>query len=176
MSETIENQDTTPPALEPPAEPTPVPEEQTEDNGGRAMMYTIGGILVVTVVIPLVCSVGAIAIAYFDPDAESFISAARDVFIILLAWFSILIGAALVVLILQIASLFNLIKNELIPIIDNVQKTTNTVRGTSSFMSQNLVRPVIRATGFFAYVRTFFKYLGVIRRAELDESFIEEQE
>jgi predicted PurR-regulated permease PerM len=54
------------------------------------------------------------------------------------------IGIALVVLIVQLADLTNLLKNEVKPIINSTNDTVNTLKGTVRFMSDNLTEPVIK--------------------------------
>lgn len=74
----------------------------------------------------------------------------RDIFIIFMAFESLLIGAALVVLIIQFASLINLIQNEVKPILDSTTETVNTLRGTTAFLSENMVEPVIKLNSYLA--------------------------
>ncbi len=59
----------------------------------------------------------------------------RDIFIIFMAFESILIGAALVILAIQLAVLINLLQNEIKPILDTTTEAINTIRGTANFMS-----------------------------------------
>ena len=74
----------------------------------------------------------------------------RDIFIIFMAFESLLIGAALVILIIQFASLINLIQNEVKPILDSTTETVNTLRGTTAFLSENMVEPVIKMNSYLA--------------------------
>jgi hypothetical protein len=74
----------------------------------------------------------------------------RDIFIIVMALESLFIGVALTVLIVQIAQLTNLLRHEIKPILDSTNETISTVRGTTAFLSENLVDPVIRLNGYLA--------------------------
>jgi len=74
----------------------------------------------------------------------------RDVFIIFMALETMVIGAALVVLIVQVAVLTNLLKNEIKPILEATQETVNTVRGTTIFVSEHLVEPVMKLNSYVA--------------------------
>ena len=85
----------------------------------------------------------------------------RDIFIIFMAFESLIIGAALVVLVLQIASLINLLQNEVKPILQSTSETVNTLRGTSEFLSENLVEPVIKLNSYLAGLRKFFDLFGI---------------
>ena len=77
----------------------------------------------------------------------------RDIFIIFMAFESLIIGAALVVLIIQVASLINLLQNEVKPILESTSETVNTLRGTTEFLSENLVEPVIKLNSYIAGLR-----------------------
>ena len=84
----------------------------------------------------------------------------RDIFIIFMAFESLIIGAALVVLVIQIASLINLLQNEVKPILKSTSETVNTLRGTTEFLSENLVEPVIKLNSYLAGLRKFFDVFG----------------
>jgi amino acid permease len=74
---------------------------------------------------------------------------------------SLLIGAALVVLIIQLASLINLLQNEVKPILKSTNETVNTLRGTTEFLSENLVEPVIKLNSYLAGLKKLFDLFGV---------------
>jgi hypothetical protein len=80
----------------------------------------------------------------------------RDVFIIFMALESLVIGLALVTLIVQLARLTNLLQNEIRPILDSTNETLNTLRGTTRFLSDNLVEPVVKVNSSVAALRRFF--------------------
>lgn len=84
----------------------------------------------------------------------------RDIFIIFLAFESLIIGVALVVLIVQVAGLINLLRNEIQPILKTTHETVNTLRGTTEFLSENLVEPVIKLNGYLAGLRRLFSLFG----------------
>ncbi|HCR70076.1 MAG TPA: hypothetical protein DIW23_01410 [Anaerolineae bacterium] len=85
----------------------------------------------------------------------------RDVFIIVVALETLLIGVALIVLIIQLASLINLIQNEIRPILNATNETVNTLRGTAEFLGENVVEPVIKLNGYLAGLRRMLELLGV---------------
>jgi PDZ domain-containing secreted protein len=87
----------------------------------------------------------------------------RDVAIILLALEGLLIGFALVVLIIQLARLTVLLENEVKPILESTNETINTLRGTTTFLSNNLADPVIRANSAASAVRRALELLRLIR-------------
>ncbi len=70
----------------------------------------------------------------------------RDIAIIIIAVETIVIGALLGILIWQVWRLVKLLQNEIKPIIQNTQETVNTVKGTATFMSDNVVNPVMKTS------------------------------
>ena len=88
----------------------------------------------------------------------------RDIFIIFMASESLIIGAALVVLIIQLASLINLLQNEVKPILEATTETVNTLRGTTEFLSENLVEPVIKLNSYLAGLRKILDLFGPRRK------------
>jgi hypothetical protein len=78
----------------------------------------------------------------------SALASVRDLAIILLALESLVIGVVLVVLILEIRNLAKLLREEIKPILDSADETVRTVRGTTSFVSETFVNPMIRVSSF----------------------------
>jgi len=68
-------------------------------------------------------------------------AAVRDIFIIVLALETIALGVALIVLVLQIYKLMKFLRDELAPIVDNLQETVGTVRGTATFHERQHGQP-----------------------------------
>ena len=77
----------------------------------------------------------------------------RDVFIIFMALEALVIGVALVILIVQLATLINLLQNEIKPILNSTNDTVNTLRGTVTFLSDNLAEPVIKLNEYMAVIK-----------------------
>jgi hypothetical protein len=77
----------------------------------------------------------------------------RDVAIIVLAIESIVVGAALVFLVFQVRSLIRLLQDEIKPLLDSANTTASTVRGTTTFISEKVVKPVVSAASIFAAVK-----------------------
>ncbi len=96
-------------------------------------------------------------------DAET-TGRVRDIFIIVLALESLLIGAALVILVIQLAVLTNLIQNEVKPILTSAKETASNLRGTSQFISQRAVAPIISVTSALAGFRKLGDIIGFIRK------------
>jgi len=96
-------------------------------------------------------------------DAET-TGRVRDIFIIVLALESLLIGAALVILVIQLAVLTNLVQNEIKPILTSAKETASTLRGTSQFISKRAVSPIIAVTSALAGFRKLGDIIGYIRK------------
>lgn len=87
----------------------------------------------------------------------------RDVFIIFMALESLLLGLALVILMVQVARLTNLLENEIKPILQSTNETISTLRGTTTFLSDNLVEPVIKVNEYSAGLQQVLKLIGLTR-------------
>jgi hypothetical protein len=138
---------------------TPAP----EDEATRRLVkqrWTLAGIIA-GVIILLAGIVVAVIFLAKSPAAAANV---RDIFIIFMALESLLIGAALVVLIIQLASLINLLQNEVKPILKSTGETVNTLRGTTEFLSENLVEPVIKLNSYLAGLKKFLDLFGFIRK------------
>jgi len=70
----------------------------------------------------------------------------RDIAIIIIALQSIVIGVLLGVLIWQVWRLIKMVQNEIKPILTDAQETVHTVRGTTAFVSETVVEPVVRTS------------------------------
>jgi hypothetical protein len=88
----------------------------------------------------------------------------RDIFLIFMALESLLIGVALIVLIVQVASLINLLQNEVRPILQATTETVNNLRGTAEFLGENVVQPVIKLNGYLAGLQRVIELMGIKRK------------
>ena len=77
----------------------------------------------------------------------------RDIFIIALALESCLFGIVLMLLLVMVIRLINTLEFEVKPILEKTNETVNMVRGTTVFVSQNVVKPVTTFGGYMAAVR-----------------------
>lgn len=84
----------------------------------------------------------------------------RDIFIIFMAFESLLIGVTLVILMVQLATLINLLQNEIKPILDSTNETVNTLKGTATFIGTNLAEPIITLN---QYMAGFKKLIDLVR-------------
>ncbi len=88
----------------------------------------------------------------------------RDVFIIVVALETLVIGVAMVVLVLQLASLINLLQNEVRPILHATNETVNTLRGTAEFLGESVVEPVIKLNGYLAGITRVIELMGMRKK------------
>ena len=68
----------------------------------------------------------------------------RDIAIIVLAIESIVVGVLLAILTVQVSRLVKMLREEIKPMLEATQETVGTVRGTSTFLSETVVSPVVR--------------------------------
>jgi hypothetical protein len=68
----------------------------------------------------------------------------------------------------QLAILMNMLRHEIKPILEATNETVNTVRGTTAFVSENLVEPIMKLNGYVAgldrWLRTINSFLGLTRK------------
>lgn len=124
--------------------------KHNEVIGKKAII--IGVIIVVLVVALIVVA----SIFLLKPENSQTTEQIRDLFIIFMALVSLVIGVALVVLIVQLSSLINLLQNEIRPIINSTNETVNTLKGTATFISNNLSEPVIKLNQIMAMMKQLF--------------------
>ena len=118
-------------------------------------------IIAVTVILFLIgTTIGIVFLAKSDTKVTGQV---RDIFIIVLVMETFLIGAALIILIIQLAFLSNLLQNEIRPILSSTKETIRTVKGTSQFLSDRAVGPIISIGGLLAGGRKLLKIIGFIR-------------
>lgn len=91
-------------------------------------------------------------------------STIRDIFIIFLGFEFLLIGIALIILIIQLARLINLLQNEVKPILDSTNETANTLRGTTAFLSDHLVEPVMKLNEVIAGFQRLLQISGLTKK------------
>jgi amino acid permease len=121
--------------------------------------------LTITISIAVIVFVALLVLAVYGLTRNAGITEnIRDIFIIFMALESLVIGAALVVLIVQIASLINLLNNEIKPILDATNETIATLRGTTEFLSENLVQPVVKLNSYLAGLTKMLEMIGLKKK------------
>jgi len=129
------------------------PKQSEQEQKTRRIMISV----VVGVVILLAALIFAI-ILLMQPGTPT--DRIRDVFIIVVALESLVIGIALIILIVQLASLINLLQNEVRPILTSTSETVNNLRGTVEFLGESVVEPVIKLNGYLAGMSRVIELMG----------------
>lgn len=89
----------------------------------------------------------------------------RDISIIILAITLIVLDIVLLLMMWQIVKLLTFLLTELKPVLENLQETSSTVRGTASFVSEGVTSPMIdmsaKTAGAKGSVRFVLGSLGI---------------
>jgi hypothetical protein len=139
----------------PQSKETPNQSEQ-EQKTRRIMIAVIVGVVIILALLILAI--------YLLMQPTTPTDRIRDVFIIVVALESLVIGAALIILIIQLASLINLLQNEVRPILTATNETVNHLRGTAEFLGENVVEPVIKLNGYLASMSRVIELMGIKKK------------
>jgi hypothetical protein len=137
--------------------PTPQPEATPTNKEADRRSKNILTIIIIGIVVVLAL-LGVAIFFLLQPSTPT--ERIRDVFIIVVALESLVIGIALIILIIQLASLINLLQNEVRPILAATSETVNTLRGTAEFLGENMVEPVIKLNGYLAGMNRVIELMG----------------
>jgi amino acid permease len=147
-----------------PAPPTPpalTPAEIAARQAQQRQMRTI--IIVAAIAAVVLLLLLAVAVyALLQPGVPT--DRIRDVFIIVVSLETLIVGVALIVLLVQLASLINLLQNEVRPILEATSETVKTLRGTAAFLGESVVEPVIKLNGYLASIQRVLELMGVKRK------------
>jgi Na+/H+-dicarboxylate symporter len=147
-----------------PDQPTPSPERQNEPAPVLPAPKPARRNTKVTVAIVAVVVLVAVIAAFVWMVQAHETGTVRDIFIIFMVIVLLFIGVMLLALVYQIAALTRMLREEIKPLLQNVQETVNTARGTTIFVSERMVRPVIGAAGTAAGIARVFSLLGDLLR------------
>ena len=157
----------TPPETPSPPVAAPSPEPSPAELRARRLLITglvIAGLLLLGLLILLVfLSINAYQAAYAGvgpSPGEVVVGLLRDAAIIFVAFETLIIGVLLIILMLQVQSLIVLLRDEIRPMLEAANETLATVRGTTQFVSHNVVSPVIKWSGYLAGARRIVKEIG----------------
>ncbi len=126
-----------------------------------AQMKRVQVLLILGGVVFLIVLIGAIVLMAGHPAATAVF---RDIAIIFIALGSILVEITLIVLLFQLQSLIQMLRDETQPLLKSLNETANTLRGTSAFVSEHVTQPVIKAASFSAGVQRVLSDLVTIVR------------
>jgi hypothetical protein len=133
------------------------PELVVEEPGPARIptRYVVLGTVGVVILFLVIVGVTLYLAANFAPEIE----AIRDIFIIALALQSCVFAVILVIMLLMIIRLVNMLEFEIKPILERTNETVGMVRGTTTFVSKNVVSPVTRASAYVAGARRAIQVL-----------------
>jgi len=114
---------------------------------------------VIAAVVVILIGLGFAVYALLQPGTPT--DRIRDIFIIIVALETLVVGVALVILLIQLASLINLLQNEVRPILQATNETINTLRGTAEFLGESVVEPVIKLNGYLASIQRVLELMGL---------------
>jgi hypothetical protein len=138
------------------------PSEYTQDSPADIRKQRLIVAVLILIGVLVITGIVLAVIGLLQPDTPT--SKIRDIFIIFMAFESLLIGAALVILVIQFASLINLIQNEVKPILKSTTETVNNLRGTTAFLSENMVEPVIKLNSYLAGLRKLTDLVNIKKK------------
>ncbi len=118
-------------------------------------LYIVGGVVVAILL-------GVLTVLFINWLARNFnvqLDVVRDLFIIAIALEACLFGIVLIVLLVMVVRLVNTLEFEIKPILQKTNEIASTAKGTAEFMSENVVQPTIKATGYVAGARAGVKAL-----------------
>lgn len=141
--------------------PTMTPQEMAAKSAQQRQMRTIGVVVGVAAVVILAILVVAVVVL-LQPGVPT--DRIRDIFIIVVAFETLIVGVALIVLLIQLASLINLLQNEVRPILESTNETVRTLRGTAEFLGENVVEPVIKLNTYLASIQRVLELMGIKRK------------
>ncbi|MCP4541099.1 MAG: hypothetical protein GY832_28530 [Chloroflexi bacterium] len=141
-------------------------------------MLTIGlvvaGLFLVSVLVLLVFlsidAYQAAAAGQGPSPGEIVVGLFRDAAIIFVAFETLLIGVLLIILMIQMQSLVMLLRDEIKPMLESANETLATVRGTTQFVSHNVVSPVVKWSGYMAGLRRIVQEIRGLDGSEEKEN------
>jgi len=115
------------------------------------------------IIIAIVSTIVLVALVYLLTLNPLVTENIRDIFLIFLAFFTILIGIAVVILVVQVSKLVNMVNNEIKPMVDSTNQTLRELQGTTKFVGNNFVEPVIKLNSYVAGLQKAVDLLNIFR-------------
>ncbi len=155
----------------PPSSPTSTEMESPAERRARRW-FIVGAIIVALLLIGLIIAMVFLSISAYQATragvgpspGAAVVGLLRDAAIIFVAFETLLIGMLLIILMLQLQSLIVLLRDEIKPMLEAANETVTTVRGTTKFVSHNVVSPVMKLSSNLAGARRILKEITQIRR------------
>ena len=120
---------------------------------------SIAGVLLILLLLAAALAAALTAAETWAPFVQIF----RDVFLLLLLLESVLVIAAIAILLLQAAGFLIILRSEVKPILDNARETTRLSKATAQFVNSNALDPLIQIKSFLAGLLAFLRELIRLR-------------
>ncbi len=133
---------------------------EAPSSGGGGIRRLIKVSAVIGILLILLLLVAALAAALTAAETWApFVRVFRDLFLLIILLESVLVIAALAILMLQAAGFLIMLKTEIKPILDNARETTRMSKATAQFINSNAVDPLIQIKSFLSGLLAFLREL-----------------
>jgi hypothetical protein len=129
-------------------------------------LYVVLGVVAVLLIVGLFIW----GVIWLAQNYSAEIEAVRDIFIIFLALSTCLFGVVILLLLVMVVRLVNMLEFEIKPILEKTNETVGMVKGTTVFVSENVVKPVTIASSYVVGVRQGLRALFGDPRRNLTDS------
>ena len=113
-------------------------------------------IISITFALMFISVIGLLILLLRNPALTQFI---RDLMIITLAIEALVIGIVIILATVQITKFIHLLQDDIKPILDQVNETISTVRGTANMVNDNLTGPIMRIASTLSGTVRFLKMI-----------------
>ena len=127
-------------------------------GGGIRRLIKVSAIIGILLILLLLVAALAAALTAAETWAP-FVRVFRDLFLLIILLESVLVIAALAILMLQAAGFLIMLKTEIKPILDNARETTRMSKATAQFINSNAVDPLIQIKSFLSGLLAFLREL-----------------
>ena len=142
-----------------------------QSSGGFSITRLIKLTSIIGILLIVLLMVAALAAALTAAETWApFVQIFRDVFLLLLLLESVLVIAAVAILLLQAAGFLIMLRSEIKPILDNARETTRLSKATAQFVNSNAVDPLIQIKSFLAGLLAFLRELIRLRAAVVSDA------
>lgn len=107
-------------------------------------------VILVLIVVAALLVLGLYAVC---GSTEGKLQCVRDVAIIVLVLETFVVTLLMALMVMLFANMLSTIRNEVLPILNSARRTVDTVQGTTTFVSDSLVAPLISIAGFGSAIR-----------------------
>jgi uncharacterized integral membrane protein len=135
--------------------PYDLPAERVNEEPMISKTYIIIGVVAALALAALLIW----GVIYLASNHATTVEGVRDILIIVLALESCIFGIVLIMLLIMVVRLVNMLEFEIKPILQKTNETVSTLRGTTTFVSKNVVKPVTKANSYVAATRRALRVL-----------------